>query len=183
MDNNRPDRKPADSSISFTCNFCGGKFRVPNHLAGKRGKCPKCGNIVIIPDISVRQPAEKPGEYIRLNRDLDARHLPEQSQPQQSAAPQDNTDDFGLRLKPQLNAEPIPVEPTVPEYFPSQMPQQSEAPAETAIPWFIDMFAYPFSVGGVIHFFIFWFTPILLGLLGPFLFFMCCYGQFLVLVL
>lgn len=181
MDNNCPDATPADSFIRFACTFCGTKIRVPAKYAGKKGRCPNCKKVVLIPESSTPQPPEKHGEHIRLNRDLDARHLPDQSQLQQSATPQDNTDDFGLRLKPQLNAEPTPVEPTVAEYLPSQIPQQSEAPAESALPWFVDMLAYPISLGGIIHFFIFWLTPILLGLLGPYLFLMCCYGQLLVL--
>ncbi len=37
-------------SISVTCSACGQKLKVADAAAGKRGKCPKCGGLVQIPD-------------------------------------------------------------------------------------------------------------------------------------
>ena len=34
--------------IHVTCSSCGAKLRVPDENAGKRGKCPKCQNILVI---------------------------------------------------------------------------------------------------------------------------------------
>ena len=36
--------------IRFCCEQCGHKLSVPDQSSGKRGKCPKCGNIVMIPN-------------------------------------------------------------------------------------------------------------------------------------
>ncbi len=37
--------------IEFSCNKCGRKLSVPESHAGKKGTCPKCKNVVIIPEI------------------------------------------------------------------------------------------------------------------------------------
>lgn len=38
--------------IRFCCEQCGHKMSVQDENAGKRGKCPKCSNIMIVPDKS-----------------------------------------------------------------------------------------------------------------------------------
>jgi membrane associated rhomboid family serine protease len=40
--------KPAEDFIRFSCP-CGKKIKVPIKFAGKKGKCPKCGEVVRIP--------------------------------------------------------------------------------------------------------------------------------------
>ena len=37
------------SPIEFDCPQCGKKLRVRDELAGKKGKCPGCGNVVVVP--------------------------------------------------------------------------------------------------------------------------------------
>jgi serine/threonine protein kinase len=44
--------------ISFACPGCGGKFQVREELAGKRAKCPRCGQPVRVPE---RQPLQGVG--------------------------------------------------------------------------------------------------------------------------
>lgn len=34
--------------ISATCSGCSSKFNAPDHAAGKRAKCPKCGSVITI---------------------------------------------------------------------------------------------------------------------------------------
>lgn len=36
--------------MKIQCSSCNSNLRVPERLYGKKGKCPKCGNILIIPD-------------------------------------------------------------------------------------------------------------------------------------
>lgn len=36
--------------IKFRCDNCGQKFRVPEIQAGKKGRCPKCKNIITVPN-------------------------------------------------------------------------------------------------------------------------------------
>ena len=31
------------------CTNCASKIRVPDSAAGKKGKCPKCGTVLVIP--------------------------------------------------------------------------------------------------------------------------------------
>lgn len=38
--------------ISFNCSKCGQEINVADKHAGKKGKCPKCGNVVIVPEKS-----------------------------------------------------------------------------------------------------------------------------------
>ncbi len=45
--------------ISFTCKACGRPLRVKDSLAGRTGKCPGCGNSILVPDDRAR-PAEPP---------------------------------------------------------------------------------------------------------------------------
>ncbi len=35
----------------ITCSSCQSKIRVPEAAAGKKGKCPKCGTIIVIPTL------------------------------------------------------------------------------------------------------------------------------------
>jgi len=37
-------------AIEFQCKHCGKQIEAPAKLAGKRGKCPKCRNTVVIPE-------------------------------------------------------------------------------------------------------------------------------------
>ena len=37
-----------DGFIRFNC-VCGKKIKVPNSYAGKKGRCPKCREVLIIP--------------------------------------------------------------------------------------------------------------------------------------
>lgn len=46
----------ADSIIKFRCENCGQKFSVHKNNAGKRGKCPKCKNIIVIPKVQTQSP-------------------------------------------------------------------------------------------------------------------------------
>jgi hypothetical protein len=40
-----------DFMIKFSCENCGRKIRAPEIHAGKKGKCPKCKNIVVVPKL------------------------------------------------------------------------------------------------------------------------------------
>ena len=38
--------------IKFNCKNCGQRISVPEMHAGKKGKCPKCKTIVVVPKIN-----------------------------------------------------------------------------------------------------------------------------------
>ncbi|MHC4560102.1 MAG: hypothetical protein ACYS80_22680, partial [Planctomycetota bacterium] len=46
----------ADSVIKFRCEHCGQKFSVHKNNAGKKGKCPKCKKIIVIPKVQTHKP-------------------------------------------------------------------------------------------------------------------------------
>jgi len=180
MDNNRPDAIPGNSVIRFACNFCGQKIRVPARLAGKRGKCPKCRSIIVIPAVNATPRPQEPDKPIRLNRDLDgttARKQHETEANQTHPNTPENEQYPDLHLRPAVEPARQVAEPDIISYAAGLSETQPQPRQETDIPWFIDMLAYPFSIGGIIHFIIFWLAPVLLSFIGPFLFLMCCYGQ------
>jgi len=46
-----------ESVIRFHCKKCGQKISVPENSAGKKGKCPKCKKMVVVPTLE-QIPAE-----------------------------------------------------------------------------------------------------------------------------
>jgi predicted RNA-binding Zn-ribbon protein involved in translation (DUF1610 family) len=42
--------------LRFNCDNCGCKIKVPDKHAGRKGKCPKCGQIVLIPAVTAQEP-------------------------------------------------------------------------------------------------------------------------------
>ena len=57
--------------IKFQCDNCGKKFSAPENRAGKKGTCPKCKNVVVIPEIQSPSPAPKQGNS--ENKDVEAK--------------------------------------------------------------------------------------------------------------
>ena len=43
--------KNSDIMIKSHCKNCGRKFSVPQIHAGKKGRCPKCKNIIVVPKV------------------------------------------------------------------------------------------------------------------------------------
>jgi RNase P subunit RPR2 len=48
-----------EDRITFWCGYCGQKYRLPEHLAGKSGTCDKCQKRFVIPDESQDKPNMK----------------------------------------------------------------------------------------------------------------------------
>lgn len=49
--------------ISFSCSACGERLKVKDELAGKKGKCPKCKNAVVVPGTA---PIAGPADAVTL---------------------------------------------------------------------------------------------------------------------
>jgi hypothetical protein len=154
MEENTPDQRPSESVIRFNCTFCGFQLRIPSIHAGKKGKCPNCKNVVLIPQSSPPPQQEEP---IRLVRDAEP--------PAESARPAGSSPQWH-----RTSIEPDNVAVDVDKA--DQSPQQKPATI-------LDVFAFPFSMAGVLHFILFWFGPFLLGLFGRIAAF-TCFGQLLV---
>jgi uncharacterized paraquat-inducible protein A len=48
--------------IQVTCNVCGAKFEAPNHLAGKAANCPRCNDLLRVPDADPTSAGQFPSE-------------------------------------------------------------------------------------------------------------------------
>ena len=46
-------------SILFNCSQCGVRLRMPDGVAGKRGRCPKCGAVLTVPQAQQDVPTEE----------------------------------------------------------------------------------------------------------------------------
>ena len=51
--------KKPEERILFWCHYCGQKYRLPKHLAGKSGSCDRCFNDFIIPNKTQDKPSVK----------------------------------------------------------------------------------------------------------------------------
>lgn len=50
--------------IEFACMHCGKQFKVKDEAAGKKGKCPQCGNMVEVPSPDAEVPLDEVGATI-----------------------------------------------------------------------------------------------------------------------
>jgi hypothetical protein len=161
MEGNTPKNGPSDAVIRFNCSICGQHIRVLKSVAGKKGRCPKCKSVVVIPQSTPSPPIPPKEEPIRVIRD---------------AAPSFN-------------------EPARPIYAPSQQWHRTapepvadidagtdkfQPPPEQKPATILNVFAFPFSLAGVLHFILFWFGPLVIGFLERIFAVACCYGQLMI---
>ena len=153
----------ADSTIKFRCHNCGRKFSVPETQAGKNCKCPKCKNMIVVPEMQTTS------SVTEQNNSEDTK-----------TSPQSSTYDSALLDMPQKDkvqdlplSQPENSEETA-EY--EQEPEEGSAektetaaPVRRKLPWLIDIFLYPLSISGLIHLVIFFCVPILISLAYQFL--------------
>lgn len=131
--------------IKFNCKTCGQKIDVPVNYAGKKGKCPKCQTVVIVPGLNEQiflkplntdnysTPDAEP--ELRIKKDT-----PHQAKFEGLSADGMNVTNESI-LKPEIKEQP------------PQRPQ----------PWLLDIFLYPSSRSGLINFGIFWLLPVMLS--------------------
>jgi hypothetical protein len=158
VEENTPNSKPSESVIRFACEYCGKQIHVSSIHAGKKGKCPQCKQLVVIPQLASPQPQDD--EPIRLKHDC--------NMPAQTDRPVYQAPEQSHRMAPEPDSVPAVSVPPVPEYKPATI---------------IDAFSFPFSASGVIHLLIFWLGPFLLGLLARVFAYVSFYFQMLVLSL
>jgi len=146
--------------IEFQCDNCGRKFSVPEDQAGKKGKCPKCKNVVFIPDV------QKSDIVPKQNNSGESQNGPRYS-----------TFDLTLLEVPQLDEaqEKRTVEsgnaagPTG-KITQSSEQYEDESGTERRFPWLIDIFLYPANRSGLVILGIIitirWFSIIVIRSLG-----------------
>jgi hypothetical protein len=138
--------------IKFHCKNCGQKISVPDVHAGKKGKCPKCKTIVVVPEIN-NDISLKPQDSHTDN----LQYIQQPSKPELRLEK-----DFSTQKRfDGLSADGLNV--TNESLL---KPEIKEKPPERRLPWILDIFLYPTSISGLINLGIFWILPILLGFSG-----------------
>jgi hypothetical protein len=140
------------SVIAFHCENCGQKIKVLPAYAGKRGKCPKCGYLLVVPRIENIASENKQKKPVVV-------HEP---------------DSLSSAQELQLKKEP-PTQINIPNIIfadnfnvISEQQQiiktdEAEKPPVRKLPRILDIFLYPASTSGLINLGIFWLLPVLLG--------------------
>ena len=141
--------------IKFRCKNCGQKISVPETHTGKKGKCPKCKSIVVVPKIKV---ADSLNDQINLPDEKEhiiSSPVPElqfeKKQPDQTEKTH-KVFANGFEVT-QYDEKFIKID-------------QPEKPPVRKLPWILDVLLYPTSMSGLINLGIFWILPILLGLIA-----------------
>ena len=142
--------------IKFNCRNCGQRLSVPESRAGKKGKCPKCRNIIVVPEIQSSSPLTE-------QSDSGVPEVSSKSFTYDSALldmPQkDKTQDLLLNHNETYGS--------IAEY--NQEPEEESADETTTLyrlPRFVDMFLYPISASGLVNLVILSFLPRMLPPLG-----------------
>ena len=166
----------ADSVIKFRCENCGQKFSVHKNNAGKKGKCPRCKNIIIIPKIQIT-------DLLTTQNNSEIADLLTKDSPDisflQDAIEKDKMQDefFGFSKGPEKDTE----YEQEPEKEPSD---DAELSSERKLVWFIDIFLYPICMPGLTTLGIVIIIPLLInifaGLLGPFGIFITVPSMFII---
>ncbi len=72
--------------IKFNCPDCGQKVAVGDELAGKKGRCPKCKQVVTIPTPSAPPEPEEHGLALEDGLEAEARGTPEEDEERRKCA-------------------------------------------------------------------------------------------------
>lgn len=144
--------------IRFHCENCGQKFSVPETLAGKRGRCPKCKNIVVVPKTENAAPVTDQSNFsdskVRTKYSgLDSAmfDIPQEDATANQINSQDSVAEKGLEELQKL------VERSATD--------ETEPVGNRKLPWIIDIFLYPMSMSGLANLAIFIGVPELIDFL------------------
>jgi hypothetical protein len=145
--------KQSINQICFNCDFCGKQIRVLSVHAGKKGKCPQCKNLVVIPQLMSPPPPLQANAPINPRPDLDLL-LQQNPQHDHIAADQPKDQQYEMLRESAGLASPQP-------------------PPQRQLPWLIDIFLYPANFQGLIFLAIAVLVPLLIRLVSMVL---CIFG-------
>jgi len=129
--------------IKFHCDNCGRKFSVPESQAGRKGRCSKCKQEVIVPG------PNNSSSFTDTNG-LEAN----------SKVSGIDSSLFDVPQKKETAAESVTQQQIPDQSFEDSQESDESMTAEekepedaikSRLPWFIDIFLYMFSLAGVIH--------------------------------
>ncbi len=150
--------------IKFSCKKCGQRLGVPETRAGKKGKCPRCKVILVVPQIQTTGSATNQTNSVIAELDT---KISADKAILQEAIEKDQIQD-GL-----LDLSDVPEKASEYEQEPEEeSSDDTEFPPERKHPWFIDIFLYPICTPCLITIGIVILIPLLInltmGLLGAF---------------
>ena len=120
--------------IEFQCDNCGWRFSVHASDAGKKGKCPRCGRATVIPGLEDSSSEANSG-FSGIDSSLF--DIPKKKAEESIAQEQMSAESFEGLEEPEKGVSVNESEP--------------EEVAIHKLPWFIDIFLYPFNSAGIIH--------------------------------
>lgn len=156
MEGNSPNQNPSESTIRFTCSFCGRQIRVPSTHAGKKGKCPQCRNTIPVPCSATSSAREN--------------------------TPIDSEPDLDMLLQPALPRDKTPADQSKEQQYEvlregaGLSSLQPPPPPERTFPWLIDIFLYPANIYGLIFLAIVILIPLLISIAAS------CIGIFAIII-
>lgn len=128
--------------IEFHCKNCGQKFSVPQTNAGKKGRCPKCKNIVVVPKVEDRLSTTSQSDSgdVKVGSenspyDLALLDIPQKGKASAQPSGQYDISDGAFKDVPETEKRPATDE--------------AEPAGERKLPWIIDIFLYPASKSGL----------------------------------
>jgi hypothetical protein len=149
---------PESTVIEFHCENCDRIISVPKGHAGKKAVCPKCNNTFIIPAIHVPGPDK--------NQDYSGDLVPRTADSAHGLTIIDVPDKYKLKEEPAVQSN---VSEQIIDR--QQESEETETAGHRRLPWFVDIFLYPFNLAGVIYLvslwlLIYWLCPLVIALLG-----------------
>lgn len=143
--------------ISFHCKKCGKKIKVPEEHVGKKGRCPRCRAIVVVPKPKAAEPARSQSDLDSGKKSETPPPATDTTQKHEDEGPQTGWDDaFAQTIE-----EAQDYDDRIQEQQ-EQEQEQTERTGQRKLPWFIDFFLYPISLPGLINMGIFILLPVLL---------------------
>lgn len=145
--------------IRFSCKHCGQKILVSEIHVGKKGKCPKCKNIVVIPKVEDTKPAAsqiKPGDSKITQQTSTLDPFISDVPPKEKTAEETSADDevAGGSLGVMSGVLGSRAGYEIQEEIPKR-----------EFPWVIDIFLYPISKAGLTNIGIIIGVPLVMSLL------------------
>jgi hypothetical protein len=136
--------------IRFKCPNCAKGFTVDESRCGKKGKCPGCKSIIVIPEAGQASPASRQGVLSSQDKDqfLDLKEL------QKPEFPDDRPDSV-ISRQAALGADEE-----------QRKEEKKQNDFERKFPWVIDVFLYPANITGLIMMAILAGIPFLIELLS-----------------
>ena len=137
--------------IKFRCENCGRRFAVPEADAGKKGKCPRCKGLLVVPKVQTTGPTKgqsrsTDGEagVAEPAKELTLLAIPKKGDTQDDTSGKTDESPRGLEAEGPGG--------------------QTEEAGKRRFPWFIDIWLYPTSKAGLITFGVIILIPLAIGI-------------------